>query len=232
MAVIHPAEGIHLFTGIIQDIGKIRKIERRDQGLQLDIATHLDLSALKLGDSVAVDGACLTVIRKTPSTFSAEIGKETLERTTLSRAKDGQAVNLETALKISDFLSGHFVTGHVDGTGEIIGMTSEGSSFRYRFRTPAAIARYLIGKGSIAVDGISLTVAEGQGEEFSVSVLPYTVNQTTLSRKRLGDPVNLEVDMIAKYVEKFVHPGRKSETEDSRISLSFLAEHGFAKKIG
>ncbi len=219
-----------MFTGIIQDIGKIQRAERRNQGLYLAIGTRLDLETTKLGDSIAVDGACLTVIQKWSSAFAVEVGKETLERTALSRAKEGQAVNLEMALKMTDSLSGHFVTGHVDGTGEIIDMASEGSSFRYRFRAPAATARYLIEKGSIAVDGISLTVAECQGEEFSVSVLPYTVNQTTLSRKRAGDPVNLEVDMIAKYVEKFVHPGPKSETEDSRISLSFLAEHGFIKK--
>ncbi len=219
-----------MFTGIIQDIGKIQRLERRDQGLRLDIATLLDLSAVKLGDSVAVDGACLTVIQKTPSTFSVEAGKETLERTTLSTEREGQRVNLETSLRMSDPLGGHFVSGHVDGTGEIIEKKEEGNSLRYRFRAPQEISRFLIEKGSVAVDGISLTVAECQDQEFSVSVLRYTADQTTLGRKKVGDRVNLEADMIAKYVEKFTRPGEKKESKESRLNLPFLAEHGFVKK--
>jgi len=219
-----------LFTGIIQDIGKIDKIDRKGQGLELRISTRLDLSGTRLGDSIAVDGACLTVIHKAPSAFSVEVGKETLERTTLSLTREGQAVNLEMALKMSDSLSGHFVTGHVDGIGKIIGILPEGSSLRYRFRASGGIARYLIEKGSITVDGISLTVAECQGPEFSVSVLPYTAHQTTLGQKGVGDPVNLEADMIAKYVEKFVQREEGEKGKESRVSLSFLADHGYIKK--
>jgi riboflavin synthase len=219
-----------LFTGIIQDIGKIREVERKSQGLILSLGTRLDLGATRLGDSIAVDGVCLTVIQKGSSTFSVEVGKETLERTALSQVEEGQAVNLEMALKVTDSLSGHFVTGHVDGTGTISGFFSEGSSWRYHFQAPGKVTRYLIEKGSIAVDGISLTVADCRGPEFSVSVLPYTANQTTLGRKKVGDAVNLEADMIAKYVEKFVRSGDGVQLEDSRITQSFLAEHGFVKK--
>jgi riboflavin synthase len=219
-----------LFTGLIQDIGKIQRIARRDQGLELTISTRLDLNGTRLGDSIAVDGACLTIIQKSPSGLAAEVGKETMDRTTLSRGKEGRAVNLEMALKMSDSLSGHFVTGHVDGTGEIIGIVPEGISFRYRFRVDPSVARYLVEKGSIAVDGISLTVAGCEGQEFSVSVLPYTLAQTTLGQKAVGDSVNLEGDLIAKYVEKFLRPGENAEAGKSRLSLSFLEEQGFIKK--
>lgn len=221
-----------MFTGIIQDIGNVQKVERKNEGLILSIGTRLDLGPTRLGDSISVDGACLTVVQKGSSTFSVEVGKETLERTTLSRVKEGQAVNLEMALKMTDSLSGHFVTGHVDGTGTISGFFSEGSSWRYHFQAPGQVARYLIEKGSISVDGISLTVAECRGLEFSVSVLPYTANQTTLGRKKVGDAVNLEADMIAKYVEKFVHPGDGVQSQESRVTPSFLAEHGYIKKTG
>ncbi len=223
-----------LFTGLIQDIGKIQRAERRDRGLELTIATGLDLSGVRIGDSIAVDGACLTVIQRTPPNFIAEVSKETLERTTLARAREGQPVNLEPALKMTDALGGHFVTGHVDGTGEVTGIVPEGNSFRYRFRVPPSVARYLIAKGSIAVDGISLTVADCEGEEFSASLLPYTLQQTTLGKKKAGDPVNLEGDLLAKYVEKFLRPeeGPGKGKSNSRLSLSFLEEQGFIKKSG
>lgn len=217
-----------MFTGIIQDIGRVQRVERRSGGLLLTIETRLDLGPTRMGESIAVDGACLTVIQKAMGSFSVEIGKETLERTTFSQVREGQGVNLEMALRMTDSFSGHFVTGHVDGVGKIIGVVSEGNSWRYRFRAPGGIARYLIEKGSIAVDGISLTVAECQGSEFSVSVLPYTADRTTLGRKKAGDPVNLEADMIAKYVEKFVF--RNEGQQNSRVSLTFLAEHGYIKK--
>ena len=218
-----------MFTGIIQDIGSVQRVERRGGGLFLTIETRLDLGPTRMGESIAVDGACLTVIQKGKGSFSVEIGKETLERTTFSRLREGQRVNLEMALRMTDSFSGHFVTGHVDGVGKIIAILSEGNSWRYRFFAPAPVARYLIAKGSIAVDGISLTVAELTGQEFAVSVLPYTAERTTLGEKKAGDPVNLEADMIAKYVEKLLRPGEGTAGEGSRLSLSFLAEHGYRK---
>lgn len=194
------------------------------------ISTHLDLSHTKIGDSISVDGACLTVFKLSGHIFTLDVSPETLQRTTLSSAKDGQSVNLEMPLKMSDPLGGHFVSGHVDGTGEIVETTPEGNSIRYRFRVPREIGRYLIEKGSVAVDGISLTVTECDDREFSVSVIPHTAQQTTLGKKKVGDRVNIENDLIAKYVEKF---GRRQEgprRESSRIDAAFLAEHGFARE--
>jgi len=218
-----------MFTGLIQDIGKIESIDRRGEGIGLTISTQLDLSNAKIGDSISVDGVCLTITKLSGRTFYAEVSPETLRRATLSTAREGQPVNLEGALKMSDPLGGHLVSGHVDGTGKIIEIVAEGNSIRYRFRVPAEISRFLIEKGSVAVDGISLTVMECQGQEFSVSVIPHTAEATALGRKKSGDRVNLENDMIAKYVEKFVHTRGDLAGEKSRVDYAFLAKHGFVK---
>jgi riboflavin synthase len=218
-----------MFTGLIQDIGKIESIDRRGEGVGLAISTHLDLSHAKIGDSISVDGVCLTITKLSGRTFQAEVSPETLRRATLSAARAGQPVNLEGALKMSDPLGGHLVSGHVDGTGEIMETVAEGNSIRYRFRVPAEIGRFLIEKGSVAVDGISLTVMECQGQEFSVSVIPHTTGTTTLGGKKPGDRVNLENDMIAKYVEKFVHAREDPGGEKYRVDYAFLAKHGFVK---
>lgn len=216
-----------MFTGLIQDVGKIQSIERRSGGICLTISTRLDLSAAKIGDSISVDGVCLTVVKLSGPTFTVQVSPETLRRTTLATAKEGQSANLETALKMSDPLGGHFVAGHVDGTGEILEAVPEGNSFRYRFRVPNEIGRFLVEKGSVAVDGISLTVLEAHDQEFSVSVIPHTVQATTLGKKKAGDRVNLENDLIAKYVEKFVHQRDDLMRGTSRIDGAFLAKHGF-----
>jgi riboflavin synthase len=218
-----------MFTGLIQDIGKIQSVDRRGEGISLTISTQLDLSAAKIGDSISVDGVCLTITKLSGRTFSAEVSPETLRRTTLYTAREGQPVNLEMALKMSDPLGGHLVSGHVDGTGEIIETVPEGNSIRYRFWVPAEISRFLIEKGSVAVDGISLTVVECHDQEFSVSVIPHTARATTLGKKKSGDRVNLENDMIAKYVEKFVQGREDLAGERSRIDYAFLAKHGFVK---
>ena len=218
-----------MFTGLIQDIGKVESIDRRGEGIGLTISTQLDLSKAKIGDSISVDGVCLTITKLSGRTFHAEVSPETLRRTTLPTAREGQPVNLEGALRMSDPLGGHLVSGHVDGTGEIIETVAEGNSIRYRFWVPVEISRFLIEKGSVAVDGISLTVMECQGQEFSVSVIPHTAGTTTLGRKRSGDRVNLENDMIAKYVEKFVHAREDLGGEKSRVDYAFLAKYGFVK---
>ncbi len=218
-----------MFTGLIQDVGKIQSIDRRGGGISLTVSTQLDLSAAKIGDSISVEGVCLTVVKLSGHTFTAEISPETLRRTTLATAKEGQSVNLETALKMSDPLGGHFVAGHVDGTGEIIEAVPEGNSIRYRFRVPGEISRFLIEKGSVAVDGISLTAMECHDQGFSVSVIPHTSGTTTLGKKKAGDRVNLENDLIAKYVEKFVHRRDDLARGTSRIDAAFLAKHGFTE---
>jgi len=218
-----------MFTGLIQDIGKIQSIERKGGGVSLAIVTQLDPEAVKIGDSISVDGVCLTVVRVSGRTFTVEVSPETLKRTTLVNATTGQPVNLEMALKLSDPLGGHLVAGHVDGTGEIEEISTEGNSLRYRFRIPLEIGRYLIEKGSVAVDGISLTVAECHDQEFSISVIPHTAERTTLGKKKAGDKVNLENDLIAKYVEKFVRQAGAPIQQSTRINAAFLAEHGFGK---
>jgi riboflavin synthase len=218
-----------MFTGLIQDVGKIQSIEPLRGGVRLTIATQLELGSVKIGDSISVDGVCLTVVKWERNSFTVEVSPETLQRTTLLEAKQGRPVNLEMALRMSDPLGGHLVSGHVDGTGEIVEVIPEGNSWRYRFRVPAEISRYLVGKGSVAVDGISLTVADCKGREFSVSVIPHTAQATTLGRKQAGDRVNLENDIIAKYVEKFLGPREDSGGQAGKMDAAFLAQHGFIK---
>jgi riboflavin synthase len=218
-----------MFTGLIQDVGKIQAVEPAGGGVRLTLSTRLDTASLKIGDSMAVDGVCLTVVRMAGVAFTVEVSPETLRRSTLSAARQGQAVNLETALRMSDPLGGHLVSGHVDGTGEILEVIPEGNSWRYRFGVSPEISRYLIEKGSVAVDGISLTVAECGDREFTVSVIPHTAQSTTLGKKKAGDRVNLENDLIAKYVEKFLGQRENRGMTPSRIDASFLAQHGFTK---
>ncbi len=218
-----------MFTGLIQDIGEIQSLQPKGGGVSLTIRTQLDSRAMKIGDSISVDGVCLTIAKLSSRTLTVEVSPETLRRTTLTSAKNGQSVNLELALKMSDFLGGHLVAGHVDGTGKIEEIAPEGNSLRYRFGVPPEIGRYLIEKGSVAVDGISLTVAECRDQEFSVSVIPYTAEKTTLGRKKVGDRVNLENDLIGKYVEKFIRQSGGLAKLPARIDAAFLAEHGFRK---
>lgn len=218
-----------MFTGLIQETGRVTKVDHQSGGIRLQISTKLDLSALKIGDSIAVDGVCLTVVKLAKESFVVNVSPETQQRTTLAKIKEGQRVNLELALRLSDPLGGHFVAGHVDGIGVIIGITPEGDSWRYRLRVPPEIGKYLIDKGSVAVDGISLTVAECGPEEFSVVVIPHTAEKTTLGKKRVGDEVNLEVDLLAKYVEKFLRDKELLNSRPFKINEAFLAEHGFIK---
>ena len=220
-----------MFTGLIQDVGKIHSIEPRQGGVRLGISTQLNLGSVKIGDSISVDGVCLTVVSLAGKTFTVEVSPETLQKTTLSEARQGQLVNLEMALRMSDLLGGHLVAGHVDGTGEIMEVIPEGNSSRYRFRVPPEVSRYLVEKGSVAVDGISLTVAQCRDEEFTVSVIPHTAQASTLGQKKAGDRVNLESDMIAKYVEKFIRQGETQGGRAAAIDSAFLAKHGFMKSL-
>ncbi len=220
-----------MFTGLIQDVGKIQSVEPRHGGMKLAISSRLNLGSIKIGDSISVDGVCLTVVGLAGMTFTVEVSPETLQKTTLAEARQGQRVNLETALRMSDPLGGHLVAGHVDGTGEILEVIPEGNSWRYRFRVPPEISRYLVEKGSVAVDGISLTVAQCREEELIISVIPHTAQASTLGEKKAGDRVNLENDMIAKYVEKFVRQGETREKRAAVIDSAFLTKHGFVKSM-
>ena len=195
----------------------------------MTVSTRLNLGGVKVGDSISVDGVCLTVVKMSGTTFTVEVSPETLRRSTLAAAGPGYPVNLETALRMSDPLGGHLVSGHVDGMGEILEVASEGNSWRYRFRVPREISRYLVEKGSVAVDGVSLTVAECGEGEFSVSVIPHTAQSTALGRKKAWDRVNLENDIIAKYVEKFLRQKEDPAQPPPRIDAAFLSRHGFTK---
>ena len=190
-----------MFTGIVEEIGRVQAMD----GAALFIAAGKTLADLAIGGSIAVNGTCLTAVSVAPGAFSAEVTPESLSRTNLGRLTPGDGVNLERPLAVSGRLGGHIVQGHVDGVGEVIGIVQEGNSRVMRFRAPTELMRYIVPKGFIAVDGISLTVVEVQGGAFTVSVIPTTYRETVLGVRREGDMVNLEADVIAKYVERLLH---------------------------
>jgi len=193
-----------MFTGLIEELGTVKGIRSQSGGIRLSIAGKTVLDGMKTGDSIAVNGACLTVVEMSHALFGADVSKETLIKTTLGRLRVGDRVNLERAMRPTDRLGGHLVAGHVDAVGVIRTIERTGEASLFTFAAPPEVLRYLIYKGSIAIDGISLTVNEVQGERFTVTIIPHTARQTTLGFKKAGDPVNLEADMIGKYVEKFV----------------------------
>ena len=191
-----------MFSGIVADIGVIERADKRDGGLRLTVATQkLDLDDVQLGDSVAVNGACLTVVEKKSNTFTVDVSAETLSCTT-GLAIQGARVNLEKALRLSDRLGGHLVSGHIDGVGEVVKFTDLGESWKLSVRTPQALAKYIAVKGSITINGVSLTVNQVEAELFNVNLIPHTLRVTTLDELRSGYLVNLEVDLIARYLER------------------------------
>jgi riboflavin synthase len=208
-----------MFTGIIEEVGAVS----RQSGSEVSIIAHVVLEGLKEGDSIAVNGVCLTVVAFTENSFVAQMSPETVQRTTLSSLRAGAAVNLERAMVAGDRFGGHFVLGHVDAMGRIESIQSQGEFSLWRFRAPDEVARYVVPKGSIAVDGISLTVVEPAADTFGVAIIPETVAKTTLGGKRPGDTVNLEADVIGKHIYHYVK-GKGSGT----MTRDFLAGHGFA----
>jgi len=196
-----------LFSGIVEAVGRIREVDAARGGTRLRIAAPF--SGLALGESVCVSGVCLTVVIASAESFDVEVSAETLRRSRFSTLRTGDPVNLERSLRLGDRLSGHLVFGHVDGVGRLASIALEGDSRLCRFEVPDSIERYLVEKGSIAVDGVSLTVFQCESRGFSSSIIPHTANLTTLGGLRLGDPVNLESDMIARYVERLASPYAK-----------------------
>jgi len=192
-----------MFTGLISEIGTVESIERGDSGARLRIAAGLG-AGLEPGDSVSVAGACLTAVDPAPGGFAADVMNQTLELTALGRLAPGSAVNLEPAVRASDRLGGHIVQGHVDATGTVVGVAEDGFARRVRIELPAGLERYVVERGSIALNGVSLTVAGTEGRIVEVSLIPETLERTTLGTAAPGAPVNLEVDVVAKYVEKLV----------------------------
>ncbi len=216
-----------MFTGIIENWGKVLRVEFRRQEKKLALELPFDLTEVQLGDSINVNGACLTVVGKKGQTIELDLSPETLQKTTLAKVKEGDKVNIERALRLSDRLGGHIVTGHIDGIGVVTERIQERDFLHLRIRIPQSVSRYVVQKGSIAIDGISLTVNEYRREEISLTLIPYTLEKTTLISKKVGDEVNVEADILGKYVEKMLD--REGE-KPKGIDLSFLKEHGFINK--
>ncbi|MBN1850897.1 MAG: riboflavin synthase [Deltaproteobacteria bacterium] len=218
-----------MFTGIIEGIGKVKQVALSGQDMRLSILSSFDLSDTKPGDSISVNGVCLTITDIHDRTFLADVSGETLSRSALGRLKIGDDVNLERALRPMDRLGGHIVTGHVDGVGEILNKEQVQRSWRIRIRISKDLIRYVIEKGSIAVDGISLTINHCQNTFFEVNVIPETGRKTTLLRKKEGDPVNIETDVIGKYIERLINQERISEKGPAPpvIDREMLRQYGF-----
>jgi len=212
-----------MFTGIIEEIGKIKKIQTGSETCVLTVSANKILSDLHIGDSIAVNGTCLTVCEFDHTSFSADVMPETMRRTNLGSLKSGSPVNLERAMSANGRFGGHIVSGHIDGTGVIRSLKKEKNAVWVQISTKPEILKYIVEKGSIAIDGISLTVAKISSQDFSVSIIPHTGEETILLKKKAGEIVNLECDIIAKYVEKLCH----FKNPSGGISENFLAEHGF-----
>jgi riboflavin synthase len=193
-----------MFSGIVADVGIIKRAEDREGGLRLSVATEvLGMDDVQIGDSIAVNGVCLTVIGLEGHTFTVDVSRATLD-CTVGLERQGGHVNLEKALRLSDRLGGHLVTGHVDGVGEVVAFNDIGESWRLVVRAPHALAKYIAVKGSITINGVSLTVNHASGNEFEVNLIPHTLEVTTLNELKAGAKVNLEIDLIARYVERMM----------------------------
>lgn len=215
-----------MFTGIIEEIGQVTQLQKGTHSAILQIQATIVLDGLKIGDSVAVNGVCLTVTSIQVHGFTADVMHETLNRSTLSELKSGSSVNLERAMPAIGRFDGHIVAGHVDDIGKIIDIKRDDNAIWYTIQAAPSVMRYIVEKGSIAIDGISLTVAKLVADSFSVSIIPHTAHVTTLGKRQIGDMVNLENDMIGKYVEKFLTPAI-SQTTKSTITRDWLMQHGF-----
>lgn len=215
-----------MFTGIIEEVGTIKSVrERPDQAALLISAAQIS-GSLGLGDSVAVNGACLTVVQHSTESFLCELSQETLRLTTLSRIRVGSPVNLERSLTLNSRLGGHLVQGHVDGLGELGSALPSGNGLEMSFTYPPELERYLVRKGSVAVDGISMTIASLQKNSFTVAVIPHTIGMTNLRHLKIGDAVNLETDIIGRYLERFVQLG-SAGNENAKLTVEYLREQGF-----
>jgi riboflavin synthase len=215
-----------MFTGIIEETGRIDMLRTESRGATMRIASASIPGSLKPGDSIAVNGVCLTVTAGDNASFQCELSPETMRRTSFEHAREGTLVNLERSLLLGARLGGHFVLGHVDAVGRLSYSQPSGAGAEVRFEFPKEIERYLVFKGSVAVDGISLTIASLEQECFSVAVIPHTLRNTNLHSLRSGDCVNLEVDILGKYFERFWSLGLAKD-RSSRISLDYLKEQGF-----
>lgn len=221
-----------MFTGIVEEIGTVVSISKGVQSSKLTLQGDVIFEDMHIGDSIAVNGVCLTVTTKTSNTFTVDVMAETLRRSSLGSLTNGSKVNMERAMAANGRFGGHIVSGHIDGTGEIESFVKEDNAVWVTIKTPAKILKYIIEKGSITIDGISLTVAYVDNHCFKVSLIPHTAANTTLLSKKPGDIVNLENDIVGKYIDKLLHFKDDSEEEqggkkESGISMDFLAKNGF-----
>lgn len=215
-----------MFTGLIEGTGKVKSVDRSGGDMMLSIAPGFDMSDCRTGDSVSVNGVCLTATGMQEGIFSAYVSAESISRSTLGSLRHGDEVNLERAMRLSDRLGGHIVSGHVDGIGKIIQMSRVQRSWLIRVEIERSLARYTIEKGSIAMDGISLTINSRDDRSFQVNIIPETAAKTTLLKKRTGDLLNIETDIIAKYIEKLIMKDKAS----SAIDMKMLDAFGFGEK--
>ena len=219
-----------MFTGIIESLGTIAAIRPAGEGKRLAITAGFPLNGTKIGDSIAVNGACLTAVSIAGARFEVDVSPETVDKTCFKHVKTGEQVNIERALRLSDRLDGHLVSGHIDGTGRITYKIRNANAILVGFSIPDALAGYLIPKGSVAVDGISLTVNRCDDHSFEVSIIPHTASITTIGLKNAGDMVNIETDMIGKYVEKFLIRGKGGSPDkksDKPLDMEYLLKTGF-----
>ncbi|RHW19954.1 riboflavin synthase [Pseudomonas jilinensis] len=221
-----------MFTGIIEAVGRIQSMQPRGGDVRVYVKTgKLDMADVKLGDSIAVNGVCLTAVELPGDGFWADVSQETIRRTAFTTLKEGSRVNLEKALTPASRLGGHLVSGHVDGVGKVLSMHEDARSWHFRIEAPAALAKYIAEKGSITVDGTSLTVNAVDGAVFHLNIVPHTLQETIMGDYRPGHPVNLEVDVIARYLERLLLGDKAAEpgAGDGGLSLAFLAENGYLK---
>ena len=211
-----------MFTGIIEGLGNVQRLTAKGADAVIEIEAAIDLKDISIGDSIAVNGACLTVTSKKEKSFSADVSAETIAKTTLGRLHAGDKINLEKSIRVGGFIGGHFVLGHVDSTGRIISKTQKSGSVILAVEVNDQLSRQTVEKGSVAIDGISLTVNKLEKGRFYVNIIPHTAANTTLLAKKEGDLVNIETDVLVKYVEKLLHSSRG-------IDKDFLKEHGFIK---
>jgi len=215
-----------MFTGLIEDVGIVEQLQGNTGGAVVSIRTELPLNEVNIGDSIAVNGACLTVVKRHDKVFSADASPETLASTTLSSLRIGGRVNLERALRFGDRLGGHLVTGHVDSLARVASRRREGNMEEFSFAAEPDALRLLVDKGSVAIDGISLTVNKVEDDRFSVAIIPHTLAETTLAFCSVGDQVNIETDLIGKYIARLFE-AREEKDSPSKMDVEFLARHGF-----
>ncbi|WP_224983032.1 riboflavin synthase [Geomonas agri] len=213
-----------MFTGLIETVGELVSIERRGASGSLTVKTSLPLDEIRIGDSIAINGACLTVVRKGGGAVTFDVSPETIDRTAFKNLKSGAPLNMERAMRLSDRLDGHLVSGHVDCVATITERREVANNIVFSFRFPAEFAKYIAAKGSVAIDGISLTVNEVGPDSFSVNIIPHTASKTTLLSKRVGDEVNIETDLLCRYLERLL---AGKEAKPGGVTMDLLTKNGF-----